>query len=70
MLLTPHLFQIVLASMAIFEVGFSHDIVVEWAVDTKNLVLFTERGQVCFDSDLWIQYSNLIALSYNFSQHS
>lgn len=63
MSLTPHLFQIVLASMASLEAGFSHDIFVEWAADTKNLVLFTERGQVCFVSDLWIQYSNLIALT-------
>jgi hypothetical protein len=32
--------------MASLEVGFSHDIFVEWASDAKNLVLFTERGQV------------------------
>ncbi|CAI9785015.1 unnamed protein product [Fraxinus pennsylvanica] len=31
--------------MASLEAGFSHDIFVEWAVDTKNLVHFTERGQ-------------------------
>ncbi|PIN22268.1 hypothetical protein CDL12_05024 [Handroanthus impetiginosus] len=37
--------KIVLASMASLEVGFSHDIFVEWAADSKNLVLFTERGQ-------------------------
>ncbi|CAA2971808.1 cleavage and polyadenylation specificity factor subunit 2 [Olea europaea subsp. europaea] len=37
--------KIVLASMASLEAGFSHDIFVEWAADTKNLVLFTERGQ-------------------------
>ncbi|KAF8369927.1 hypothetical protein HHK36_032046 [Tetracentron sinense] len=37
--------KIVLASMASLEVGFSHDIFVEWATDVKNLVLFTERGQ-------------------------
>lgn len=37
--------KIVLASMASLEVGFSHDIFVEWAADVKNLVLFTERGQ-------------------------
>lgn len=32
--------------MASLEAGFSHDIFVEWANDVKNLVLFTERGQV------------------------
>ncbi|KAI5652803.1 hypothetical protein M9H77_29990 [Catharanthus roseus] len=37
--------KVVLASMASLEAGFSHDIFVEWASDTKNLVLFTERGQ-------------------------
>ncbi|KAL0341048.1 UNVERIFIED_CONTAM: Cleavage and polyadenylation specificity factor subunit [Sesamum radiatum] len=37
--------KVVLASMGSLEVGFSHDIFVEWAADTKNLVLFTERGQ-------------------------
>lgn len=37
--------KIVLASMASLEFGFSHDIFVEWASDSKNLVLFTERGQ-------------------------
>ncbi|XP_057774360.1 cleavage and polyadenylation specificity factor subunit 2 isoform X2 [Salvia miltiorrhiza] len=37
--------KIVFASMASLEVGFSHDIFVEWAADSKNLVLFTERGQ-------------------------
>ncbi|XP_047974460.1 cleavage and polyadenylation specificity factor subunit 2 [Salvia hispanica] len=37
--------KIVLASMASLEVGFSHDIFVDWAADSKNLVLFTERGQ-------------------------
>lgn len=37
--------KIVLASMASLEAGFSHDLFVEWAADTKNLVLFTERGQ-------------------------
>ncbi|KAL7147461.1 hypothetical protein ABFS83_06G108900 [Erythranthe nasuta] len=37
--------KIVLASMASLEVGFSHDIFVEWAADSKNLVLFTERAQ-------------------------
>lgn len=38
--------QVVLASMASLEAGFSHDIFVEWATDAKNLVLFTERAQV------------------------
>ncbi|XP_051121439.1 cleavage and polyadenylation specificity factor subunit 2 isoform X2 [Andrographis paniculata] len=37
--------KIVLSSMGSLEVGFSHDIFVEWAADSKNLVLFTERGQ-------------------------
>jgi len=34
--------------MASLEAGFSHDIFAEWATDPKNLVLFTERGQVIF----------------------
>lgn len=34
--------------MASLETGFSHDIFVEWAMDVKNLVLFTERGQVSY----------------------
>lgn len=38
--------------MASLEAGFSHDIFVEWASDTKNLVLFTERGQVFLIVDL------------------
>ncbi|XP_078435387.1 cleavage and polyadenylation specificity factor 100 [Wolffia australiana] len=37
--------KVVLASMASLEVGFSHDIFVEWASDAKNIVLFTERAQ-------------------------
>ncbi|ERM95057.1 cleavage and polyadenylation specificity factor subunit 2 [Amborella trichopoda] len=37
--------KVVLASMASLEEGFSHDIFVEWAVDSKNLVVFTERAQ-------------------------
>ncbi|KAK9103629.1 hypothetical protein Sjap_020883 [Stephania japonica] len=37
--------KVVLASMSSLEVGFSHDIFVEWATDAKNLVLFTERCQ-------------------------
>ncbi|KAL5075902.1 hypothetical protein RYX36_014886 [Vicia faba] len=37
--------KVVLASMASLEVGFSHDIFVDWGNDVKNLVLFTERGQ-------------------------
>ncbi|CAA0826386.1 Cleavage and polyadenylation specificity factor subunit 2 [Striga hermonthica] len=37
--------KVVLASMGSLEVGFSHDIFVEWAADPKNLVLFTERAQ-------------------------
>ena len=32
--------------MASLEVGFSHDIFVEMANEAKNLVLFTEKGQV------------------------
>lgn len=42
------LLQVVLASMASLEAGYSHDIFVEWATDAKNLVLFSERGQVFF----------------------
>ncbi|XP_050251764.1 cleavage and polyadenylation specificity factor subunit 2-like isoform X2 [Quercus robur] len=42
--------KVVLASMASLEVGFSHDIFVEWATDAKNLFLFTERGQIGIDS--------------------
>ncbi|PKA58817.1 Cleavage and polyadenylation specificity factor subunit 2 [Apostasia shenzhenica] len=41
----PDVPKVVLASMASLEVGFSHDIFVEWATDARNLVLFTERGQ-------------------------
>ncbi|CAN6461690.1 unnamed protein product [Victoria cruziana] len=37
--------KVVLASMASLEEGFSHDIFVEWASESKNLVIFTERGQ-------------------------
>ena len=33
--------------MGSLEAGFSHDIFVEWVSDTKNLILFSERGQVC-----------------------
>lgn len=32
--------------MASLEVGFSHDIFVDMANEAKNLVLFTEKGQV------------------------
>ena len=32
--------------MSSLEVGFSHDIFVEMANEAKNLVLFTEKGQV------------------------
>ncbi|GAB2294030.1 hypothetical protein Dimus_028246 [Dionaea muscipula] len=37
--------KVVLASMASLEAGFSHDIFFEWATDSKNLILFTERAQ-------------------------
>ncbi|XP_050385415.1 cleavage and polyadenylation specificity factor subunit 2 [Argentina anserina] len=37
--------KVVLASMASLEAGFSHDIFVEWATDSKNLILFAERAQ-------------------------
>ncbi|XP_071929499.1 cleavage and polyadenylation specificity factor subunit 2-like isoform X3 [Coffea arabica] len=37
--------KVVLASMGSLEAGFSHDIFVEWVSDTKNLILFSERGQ-------------------------
>lgn len=43
--------QVVMASMASLEAGFSHDLFVEWAADPKNLVMFTERGQVCLYSN-------------------
>jgi cleavage and polyadenylation specificity factor subunit 2 len=32
--------------MSSLEVGFSHDIFVEMANEAKNLVLFTQKGQV------------------------
>lgn len=32
--------------MASLEAGFARDIFVEWANDPRNLVLFTETGQV------------------------
>jgi hypothetical protein len=48
--------------MASLEVGFSHDIFVEWASDAKNLVLFTERGQV-FCRTL-VDFSMISILSY------
>jgi cleavage and polyadenylation specificity factor subunit 2 len=38
--------------MASMEVGFSHDIFVEMANEAKNLVLFTEKGQVLTFSHL------------------
>ncbi|KAJ6851686.1 cleavage and polyadenylation specificity factor subunit 2 [Iris pallida] len=41
----PEAPKVVLASMASLEVGFSHDIFVEWATEANNLVLFTEKGQ-------------------------
>nr|XP_023907707.1 cleavage and polyadenylation specificity factor subunit 2-like [Quercus suber] len=56
--------KVVLASMASLEVGFSHDIFVEWATDAKNLVLFTERGQgndLCMNALWWV--SNLSSIN-------
>ncbi|KAH7511245.1 hypothetical protein ACOSP7_005265 [Xanthoceras sorbifolium] len=41
----PDGLEVILASMASLEAGFSHDIFVELASDFKNLILFTERGQ-------------------------
>ncbi|KAK1260114.1 Cleavage and polyadenylation specificity factor subunit 2 [Acorus gramineus] len=41
----PEVPKVVLASMASLEVGYSHDIFVDWATGVKNRVLFTERGQ-------------------------
>ncbi|XP_024532304.1 cleavage and polyadenylation specificity factor subunit 2 isoform X1 [Selaginella moellendorffii] len=38
--------RVVLASMASLETGFAKELFLEWAVDPKNLVLFTERAQV------------------------
>lgn len=37
--------KVVLASMASLELGFSHDLFVEWASEANNLVLFSEKGQ-------------------------
>ncbi|GJU62904.1 brefeldin A-inhibited guanine nucleotide-exchange protein 5 [Tanacetum coccineum] len=37
--------KIVLAFMASLEVGVSHDIFVDWVANSRNLVLFIERGQ-------------------------
>ncbi|CAI9092242.1 OLC1v1027434C1 [Oldenlandia corymbosa var. corymbosa] len=37
--------KVVFASLGSLEIGFSHDLFVEWASDPSNLVLFTERGQ-------------------------
>lgn len=42
--------------MASLEVGFSHDIFVELATDAKNLVLFTERGQVLNSVFLFLNF--------------
>ncbi|XP_042407472.1 cleavage and polyadenylation specificity factor subunit 2 isoform X1 [Zingiber officinale] len=42
---TAEIPKVVLASMDSLEVGFSHDIFVEWATDARNLVLFTQKGQ-------------------------
>ncbi|KAL5994370.1 hypothetical protein ACLOJK_024420 [Asimina triloba] len=63
--------QVVLASMASLEAGFSHDIFVEWATEVKNLVLFTERGQcafpLCFDKHVtpssFVNYSQFGTLA-------
>lgn len=38
--------KVVFASMASLEGGFARDLFVEWATDSRNLVLFTERGQM------------------------
>ncbi|GJU62899.1 cleavage and polyadenylation specificity factor subunit 2 [Tanacetum coccineum] len=38
--------KIVLAFMASLEVGVSHDIFVDWVANSRNLVLFIERGQI------------------------
>lgn len=48
--------------MASLEVGFSHDMFVELATDTKNLVLFTERGQVL--NSLFLFFSKFNFLKY------
>ncbi|KAH0456299.1 hypothetical protein IEQ34_014206 [Dendrobium chrysotoxum] len=37
--------KVVLASMPSLEVGFSHDIFVDWATEARHAILFTERGQ-------------------------
>lgn len=41
----PDVPKVVLASMPSLEVGFSHDIFVEWATEARHAILFTERGQ-------------------------
>ncbi|XP_020574589.1 cleavage and polyadenylation specificity factor subunit 2 isoform X2 [Phalaenopsis equestris] len=41
----PDIPKVVLASMPSLEVGFSHDIFVDWATEARHTILFTERGQ-------------------------
>ncbi|CAM6100385.1 unnamed protein product [Calypogeia fissa] len=38
--------KVVFASMASLEAGFARELFVEWATDSNNLVLFTERAQI------------------------
>jgi hypothetical protein len=40
--------KVVFASMASLEAGFARELFVEWAINSSNLVLFTERAQVMF----------------------
>lgn len=44
--------------MASSEAGFAHDLFVEGATDTKNVVHFTERGRV----DLVVSTTNVRAI--------
>lgn len=50
--------------MGSLEAGFSHDIFVDWASDVKNLVLFTERGQVCSLLLIMLKLLHFLALSF------
>lgn len=39
--------KLVMASMGSLEVGPARDLFVSWAANPRNLVLFTDMGQVC-----------------------
>jgi Cft2 family RNA processing exonuclease len=40
--------KLVMASMGSLEVGPARDLFVSWAANPRNLVLFTDMGQVCY----------------------